>query len=284
MPTSIWKGSISFGLLNIPVQLQGAEDNQDHVSFSMLDKKDNSHIRYKKVNEKTGREVPYANIVKGYEYQKGKFVIMDEKDFQKANPKATQSIDIEDFVLMEEVDPVYFDKPYFLVPQKGAEKGYLLLREALEKTDKVAIGKIVIRVKQHLAMIMPRGKFLVLELLRFGHEIKEDKEVRSAEKLLTAKKNFSAKELQMAEALIDGMTSKWNPDAYKDTYYSEIKKAIQLKIKKGKGKKVEEVEDDLPEETSNVIDLMPLLKKSLEGRKTKKRTVKKKATRKAAAH
>lgn len=281
MPASIWKGSISFGLLNIPVQLQGAEDDKD-IHFSMLDKKDLSHIKYKKVNEKTGREVPYENIVKGYEFKKGRYVVMDEADFKKANPKATQSIDIEDFVLMEDVDPIFFEKPYFLVPQKGAEKGYLLLREALAKSKKVAVAKIVIRIKQHLVMILPRGKFLMLELLRFSHQIKNEKEVHAAEKLLSAKSTFSAKELKMAEALIDGMTTAWKPESYKDTYYADIKKVIQQKVNKGKGRKVTEVEEELPEETSNVVDLMPLLMKSLEGRKHTRKTSAKKATKKTA--
>lgn len=263
---AIWKGSISFGLLNIPVSLQSAELDKS-ISFSMLDKKDMSRIKYQKISAKTGQEVPSDRIVKGYQYEKGRFVLISEADLKKANVKATQTIDIEDFVLLDEVDPLLFDRPYYLVPQKGAEKGYYLLRDALEETEKVAIGKIVIRVKQHLAMIMARKGHLVLELLRFAHQVKNEKELKLP---AATKKNYSPKELQMAESLIEGMTSKWKPEQYKDTYYNDMMKSIQSKVRQGKGHRVQEVakeEEVVP--TDNVIDLMPLLKKSLESRKGK---------------
>lgn len=271
---AIWKGSISFGLLNIPVSLESAELDKS-VSFSMLDKKDMSRIKYQKISAKTGKEVPSDRIVKGYQYEKGRYVLITEADLKKANVKATQTIDIEDFVLLDEVDPLLFDRPYFLVPQKGAEKGYFLLRDALEQTEKVAIGKIVIRVKQHLAMIMTRKGHLVLELLRFAHQVKNEKDVKIP---AATTKKYSPKELQMAESLIEGMTAKWKPEQYKDTYYNDMMKSIQSKVRQGKGHRVQDVEhDDEVVPTDNVIDLMPLLKKSLEARKGKPAAAKRKS-------
>lgn len=262
MAANIWKGSISFGLLNIPVTLHTAQQDKD-IHFSMLDGKDMSRIKYQKISATTGKEVPYDRIVKGYEYESGQYVIMEPEDFEKANVKAAKTIDIEDFVLLDEIDTLLFEKPYYLVPQKGAEKGYMLLREALERTKKVAIAKIVIRVKQHLAMIMPRGDYLVLEILRFAHQVKDVSEVDYLEDFKTDVK-FSQRELKMAEDLIKGMTSKWSPNKYKDTYYEDLLKLIDLKVKKGKGYAVKEPSGEVRERAAtNVVDLLPLLQKSI---------------------
>lgn len=262
MAANIWKGSISFGLLNIPVTLHTAQQDKD-IHFSMLDGKDMSRIKYQKISATTGKEVPYDRIVKGFEYESGQYVIMEPEDFEKANVKAAKTIDIEDFVLLEEIDTLLFEKPYYLVPQKGSEKGYLLLREALEKTKKVAIAKIVIRVKQHLAMVMPRGDYLVLEILRFAHQIKDVTEVDYLEDVRSDIK-FSQRELKMAEDLIKGMTSKWSPNKYKDTYYEDLMKLIDLKVKKGKGYAVKEPTGEVRERAAtNVVDLLPLLQKSI---------------------
>lgn len=288
MAGSIWKGSISFGLLNIPVSLQKAQEGHD-LSFSMLDEKDLSPIKYKKVSAKDGKEVPWARIVKGYEYEKGQYVIMSKDDLKAANPKATQTIDIEDFVEFDDIDLMFLEKPYYLVPQKAGIKGYFLLVEALKKTKKVAIAKIVIRTKMHLAMVMTKGDYLVLELLRFGHEVLDVDEVEYLSDI--TKPKFTAKEVKMAEELIKGMTAKWNPDQYKDTFNDDVMKIINMKIKAGEG---EEIEWDIPKEekgnTGKVVDLMPLLRKSLEERKktkapatrSKKASTHKKATRKKA--
>lgn len=262
MAANIWKGSISFGLLNIPVTLHTAQQDKD-IHFSMLDGKDMSRIKYQKISATTGKEVPYDRIVKGYEYESGQYVIMEPDDFEKANVKAAKTIEIEDFVLLDEIDTLLFEKPYYLVPQKGAEKGYLLLREALEKTKKVAIAKIVIRVKQHLVMVMPRGDYLVLEILRFAHQIKDISEVDYLNDIKTDVK-FSQRELKMAEDLIKGMTSKWSPNKYKDTYYEDLMKLIELKVKKGKGYAVKEPTGEIRERAAtNVVDLLPLLQKSI---------------------
>lgn len=266
----IWKGSISFGLLNIPVSLQSAKEGKD-LRFQMLDGKDFSAIKYKKVSATTGKEVPYDRIVKGYEYEPDQFVVMTKQDFAAANPKATQTLDIEDFVPLEEIDTMMFDRPYFLAPQKNGEKGYFLLRDALEKSKKVAIGKIVIRTKQHLCAVMVRGDYLICELLRFPQEMLD---VEEADYLAgtSGKGAYSAKELKMAQDLIAGMTTAWDPSNYKDTYHADIMKRIKAKVKAGKGHQIEEPDDSVEKlEPTKVVDLLPLLRKSLEAKGKKKK-------------
>ena len=261
--SGIWKGSIRFGLLNIPVSLQSANAQRD-LHFSMLDEKDLAPIKFRRVNAVSGREVPYRRIVKGFEFEKGEFVIMNSVDFKAANPQATQTIDIEDFVLLDEIDTMLFDKPYFLVPQRNGEKGYFLLRDALVKSKKIAIGKIVIRTKQHLVAILTRGDYLILEILRFAHEVLDAESVNYLDGI-SKKTNYNPRELKMAEELIAGMTAKWQPEKYKDTYYDDIMKRIKTKVKQGKGHTISEP-DEAPEvETSSdkVVDLLPLLRKSI---------------------
>lgn len=265
--TGIWKGSISFGLLNIPVRLQTADDSKD-LHFNMLDQKDFSPIKFKRVNANSGHEVPYSRIIKGYEYESGEYVVLNKADFRAANPKATQTIDIEDFVLMEEIDSMLFEKPYYLVPQKNGVKGYFLLRDALRQTEKVAIGKVVIRTKQRLVAIMPRGDYLICEILRFPHEVRSVDQVDYLDEVADKKAKYNPRELKMAEQLIAGMTDKWKPDKYKDTYYNDIMKRIKTKIKSGKSHTVtqpDEVEAER-DEKQKVVDLLPLLRKSLEAR------------------
>lgn len=271
MAASIWKGSISFGLLNIPVILRKAEEGRD-LSFNMLDEKDLSPIKYKKVNGKTGHEVPFSRIVKGYKHESGQYVLMSKEDFKAANPKATQEIDIQDFVDFEEIDLMFFEKPYYLVPQKNGVKGYFLLCEALKKTNKVAVAKVVIRNKMHLCCIMPKDDFLILEMMRFGHEVLQTDEVDYLED--TSKPKLNPKELKMAEELIEGMTAEWDPKQYVDTYYDDVMTIINTKVEAGELKDVDW--GDLPKEekgnTGSVVDLMPLLKKSLEAKKKTKTT------------
>lgn len=269
MRSSIWKGSISFGLLNIPVSLQTAQEEKE-LHFSMLDEHGLAPIKFKRVNAETGREVPYERIVKGYEYEKGRFVIMSDEDFRAANVRATQAIDIEDFVPVEDIDVMLFEKPYYLAPQKNGEKGYFLLRDALEKTGKVAIGKIVIRTKQHLVAVMPRGDYLICEILRFAHEVIEVNEAEYLEDANT-RARYSPKELKMAEQLIRGMTGKWEPDKYKDTYYDDLMKRIRRKAEKG-GVEVEPAHAEKIEPTTGDTDLLALLRESLGGKKGKRAT------------
>ena len=266
MAASIWKGSISFGLLNIPVVLRKAEEGRD-LSFNMLDEKDLSPIKYKKVNGKTGQEVPFQRIVKGYAHENGQYVIMTKDDFKAANPKATQTIDIQDFVSFDDIDLMFFEKPYYLVPQKNGVKGYFLLVEALKKTNKVAVAKVVIRNKMHLTCIMPKGDYLILEMMRFGHEVLQVDEVDYLSD--TDKPKLNPKELKMAEELIEGMTADWDPSQYQDTYYDDVMAIITTKVEGGELKDVDWGE--LPKEdkgnTGKVVDLMPLLRKSLEEKK-----------------
>lgn len=264
MRSNIWNGTISFGLLNIPVSLQSAQEDKS-LSFSLLDKKNLAPIRYKKINSKTGKEVSAAQIIKGYKSENGEYVLMTPEDFQAANPKATQTIDIEDFVLLDEIDLLFFEKPYYLVPKKGAEKSYTLLKQALGKTKKVAIAKIVMHTKQRLCCIMVRDQFLILEILRYAHEVKETHEAEFF-KPLNAKSAFKPQELKMAEQLIEGMSRKWEPDQYEDTYYRDVMTHIRKKIKQGKSHSIEKPETTKSTETPKATkgeDMMSLLKKSL---------------------
>jgi DNA end-binding protein Ku len=266
---SFWKGTISFGLLNIPIGLHSSEEG-DEIHFTQLDPKTMSRIRYKRVSEKTGKEIPYSQIQKGYEYEKNQFVIVSDKDIKAANPRATQTIDIEDFVKLEDIDPMFFEKPYYIVPEKQGAKGYFLLRDALAKEAKVAIGKIVMHTKQHLVAVMPRGKYLVLEQLRFAHEVLSEKDAKFLE-VAGHKASYTAKELKMAEMLIGDMTGKWNPEKYKDTYYRDLMGKIKKMVKAGKGASIETAEEDEAPAPSNMIDLMPLLEKSLAAGKKKRK-------------
>jgi DNA end-binding protein Ku len=266
---SIWKGTISFGLLNIPIALQTAEQDKE-LHFSMLDRRDMSPIKFKRVNEKTGREVPHEDIAKAYQIKKGDYVLVEEKDFLKANPKATQTVDIEDFVALNEIDPLLFDKPYYIVPQKDAEKGYFLLRDALAKTKQVAIAKIVLRTKQHLVAIMPRGEYLVLEMLRFSHQVLEENEAQYL-KGIRRGKQYSQRELKMAMDVIESMSSPWTPDKYKDTYYSDLIKRIQSKAKQGSEFIEETGEEEKRPEPTTPEDLVPLLKESLQRKRPRAR-------------
>ncbi len=289
MAASIWKGSVSFGLLNIPVTVQKAEEGHE-LSFKMLDEKDLSPIKYKKVSAKDGKEVPWPRIVKGYEYDSGQYVLVTKEDFKAANPKASQTIDIQDFVEMEDIDLMFFEKPYYLVPQKHGEKGYHLLAEALKKTNKVAVAKVVMRTKMHLVAIMSKGDYLVMEMLRFAHEVLSVDEVDYLKG--TTKPKFSPKELKMAEELIEGMTAKWDPEQYKDTYNDDLMKVINFKINSGETKEIDYgdlIKEDSGVSTGKVMDLMPLLRKSLEEKRKsraktkapaahKKKTARKKAS------
>jgi DNA end-binding protein Ku len=274
MARSLWSGAISFGLLNIPISVMSAKD-EDPISFDLLDKRDFGRIGYKKYNKTTGKEVTQKEIVKGYEYEPEQYVVIEDEDFKKANPRATETIDIEDFVNLDEVDPLLLEKPYFLVPGKRGEKGYVLLRRVLQETKKVAVGRVVMHKKQRLVAVMARGNYLIMEVLRYANEILAPEETA----LLSEKVNevkISKRELEMAEELVEGMTSEWDPKKYKDTYREDMLKLIDQKIKTGG---VESPEPEKTEEVvsnTQVIDLMPLLKKSLEvaSKKGKRRPAK----------
>jgi DNA end-binding protein Ku len=252
---SIWKGSISFGLVSIPVGLHPATKREE-LSFRLLRSGDLSPVNYKRVAEVDGKEVPWEQIVKGYEYEKGKFVVLKDEDFKRVDIEATQTIDIMDFVDLEDVNPIFFSKPYFLEPQKGGSGAYALLRDVLAKTNKAGIAKVVIRTRQHLAAVKANGEALVLELMHFADELVDQKKLKIA-----PGKPPAARELQMATALVENMTVEWNPERYTDDYSSALLKLIERKIESG-GK-------DLPaapkaaKRTGKVIDLVSVLQESL---------------------
>lgn len=261
MARSLWSGAISFGLLNIPVSLISAKESGSDISFNLLDKRDYSRIGYRQYNKSTGKEVKKTDIVKGFEYEPEHFVVITDKDFERANPKATHTIEIEDFVDLDNVDLMLFETPYYLVPGKFGEKGYVLLKRVMEKTRKVAIGKIVLHNKQRLVAILAHSDFLVCEVLRYAHELKAARDLEEAKKIEGV--NVSKRELEVAQALVEGMTSKWDPEKYADTYRDDIMKRIQAKVRAGGAVESEEPQEEFEASTPRVLDLMPLLKKSL---------------------
>jgi DNA end-binding protein Ku len=280
MARAIWKGSISFGLVNIPVGLYSAE-TRDEISFKLLDQKTKSPIHYKRVSEESGKEVPWDQTVRGYEFSKGKYVIMSDEDLKRAAPEATQTIDIVDFVDLEDIDPLYFDKPYYLAPDSKGTKAYALLRETLRRTGKVGIAKVVIRTRQYLAAVVARGdaEVLTLELMRYAHELRDPSELD----VPRGKSGVSDKELQMAERLVEGMVEAWDPEKYKDDYRRDLMKTIEERVEAGE---LEESSTPAPKPerpSGKVVDLMSLLKSSLEQGTTKKPAARKSAAKKTAA-
>jgi DNA end-binding protein Ku len=251
---AIWKGSISFSLINIPIALYPAT-RREELKFRLLRSGDLSPVNYKRVAEADGKEVPWDQIVKGYEYEKGKFVVLKEDDFKRADIEATQSVEILDFVELEEIDPIFFDKPYYLEPEKRGEKAYGLLREALKQSGKVGIAKVVIKTRQHLASVKPEKNLLVLELMHFAEEIIDTQELK-----IPADPHIGAKELAMAKDLIAKMSGKWNPEQYQDEYRQRLMEAINKKVESG-GKEVP-VQGKAKKPT-NVVDLVSVLQESL---------------------
>jgi DNA end-binding protein Ku len=269
---AIWKGSINFGLVNIPVALYTAEDSAD-LDFTLLDRRDFSPVRYRRVNEKTGREVPWSEIIKGYQYKKGEYVALSDQDFVNANVKATQSIDIVAFVDASEISPIYFDKPYYLEPIKAGRRAYALLREVMEKTGKVAVAKVVIRTRQHLAALIVQEPLLVLNLLRFPDELR-DASALDLPQAGQKRGEFSAQEIKMAEHLVETMSDKWNPKTYRDEYREDLLKLIDKKIKSGQTKVVEKTGPaPRPERRGKVIDIMHLLRQSVNQARKKEEPV-----------
>lgn len=256
---AIWSGVISFGLINVPVNLYSATAGVK-LSFNFLHKTDLSPIRFAKVCKKDGKELTQADLIKGYEYEEGDYVILTDSDFKKIDVKRSQTIDVLDFVKEEEIDTIYFEKPYYLTPDKGAGKAYSLLTESLKRSKKVGVAKFVLHNREHLGIVKPYGKLLVLEQMRF------DSEVHAPEKLdLPIHDSIRAKELSMATSFIDHLTAHFDPKEYKDTYTKKLLDMIRLK-KKGHTVKVEKGEE-VPHATAS-SDIMILLKESLEKAKT----------------
>jgi DNA end-binding protein Ku len=271
MSRPIWKGTISFGLVNIPVTLYSAEQRSD-LHFHLLDSRDHARIRYERVNEITGKETPWNKIVKAYEFEKGNYIIVDEKELEKTAAENFQTVEIQDFVEQKSIEPIYFDKPYYLLPSKQGEKGYILLRKTLEQTHKVGIVKVVIRTRQHIAALLPYKNVLLLNILRFAKEIRKQEEFEISDE--NAKRQaISHKEIHMAERLVESMTTKWEPQKYHDENRELLAKLINEKIKRNKGvtsPATPEIEHKAKITSgAKVIDFMELLKKSIKEKERK---------------
>ncbi len=269
MARPVWSGTLSFGLLNIPVSLMSGEKRTD-ISFRMLDARNKAPIRYERVNAETGEEVPWKEIVKAFEYDKGSYVVLEQADIKSAAPESHNTIEVETFVHVESIGPQYFEKPYVLVPAKKAEKGYVLLRETLKKTGKIGIARVVIRTRENLAAVMPQGDALILVMMRYPQEIVAVDEYNIPEGK-AGDYRISPKELQMAEQLIGSMEGEWTPGDYRDEFRERLHDVIEKRIKAdGVVRKPDESDADLGEDaTTNVVDFMSLLQRSID---TKKRT------------
>jgi DNA end-binding protein Ku len=270
MARSMWKGAISFGLVHIPVEMYPAVSNKG-LDLNMLDRRDFSPIGFKRYNKTTGKEVGWDDIIKGYEYAEGEYVVLSDEDLRRANPESTQTIDILAFVDASEVPLIYYDQPYYLAPGKGGAKVYALLRDTLKKVGKIGIAHVVIRVKQHLAALHCQGDTIVMNTLRYPDEIRDDAELKIP--AANAKDaSISDKELKMAMALVQGMSEDWKPSQYSDTYREDVMAMIEKKIKAKQTKTITMPDpDEKPAKSSNVIDLVSLLQASL-GKKPGKAT------------
>jgi DNA end-binding protein Ku len=259
---SLWTGAIGFGLVNIPIKLFSAIETTD-LDLDMLDKKDHSNIRFQRVNEKTGKEVPWANIVKGYKYN-GDYVVLEDEDFKKASPEKSKTIEISEFIEEVEIDSMYYETPYYLEPAKGGEKAYVLLRDALTKTGKVGLATFVLRTKETLALLKPIDDVLILQKIRYEQEIRETTDLK------IPKSAIKSAELKMAISLIEQLTAEFDISKFKDTYSDQLMKMIEAKAK---GKKLKAPTMKVVHSKSR--DLMEQLKESLD---TRTSTKKKKAS------
>ncbi|KTC86460.1 Ku protein [Legionella brunensis] len=267
MAKSIWKGEISFGLVSIPVSLISTEESNE-IHFHLLDSKTKSRVRYQRVSEETGKEVAWSDIVKGYEYDKDSYIIVDEKAFEKESPDLFKTIDIEEFVDLKEIDTLYFSKPYYLVPDSKNKKAYVLLREVLKKTNKVGVAKVIIRTKESLSLILPHEHALLLYLIHYSDEIRQEEEL-SVPKDNIKNYKVSDKEIKMATDLVKDMTNKWKPEKYHNEYRETLQKWLDQQMakeaKSGKKRATHVVKDK-----EAVVDFISLLKKSMDKKNLKK--------------
>lgn len=278
MARPIWTGTLSFGLLNIPVSLMSGERKVD-ISFRMLDSRDKKPIRFERVNADTGEEVPWKDIVKAFEYDKGSYVVVEKEDIASAAPQTHESVDVEAFVDRDAIGLRFFEKPYILVPGKKAEKGYVLLRDTLERTGKVGVARVVIRTREYLCAVVPEGDALVLMMLRYPQELVDPEEYKLPGGK-AADYRITAKEREMAETLIGSMSATWKPDDYQDEFRKRLETIIKKRIKaRGATTKIVEEETEHEDAATNVVDFMSLLQKSLD---SKKRTPARKAAAKKA--
>ena len=273
----IWNGMISFGLVNIPVGVFSAT-RSERLEFHLLHEKDMGRINNVRVCQVDGEEVPYEDLVKGYEYEKGEYLVLTDEDFEKAAAETSKSISITDFVDVEEIDPMFFETPYYLVPGKNADHAYVILRETLKQTQKAGMAKVAFREREHLAAVKPVGRALMLDIMHFPGEITPASELE----LPAEKATIKDKELKLAEQLVESMAAKFDPKKYKDTYRERLEDLIQKKLK---GKPIH-VKTAKRKPTTNVVDITALLQKSLKAsgkQKTKVVTSHKKKAAKAKA-
>jgi DNA end-binding protein Ku len=281
MARGLWKGAISFGLVNVPVELFSAEKRSSELDLTMLDKRDLAPVGYKRYNKSSGEDVPWAEIVKGYEYEDGKYVVLSDEDFRRANVEAAKTVDIQAFVDVKDIAPLFFETPYYLAPGKRGEKAYALLRDALRKAGKAGIATVVIRTRQYLAAVMPQEDVLVMNTLRYAGELKDAGDLGIPAAALHAK--ATAKEVDMALRLIDDMSEKWKPEKFKDTYREDLLARIEEKVKAGQTEEITQPEKGKKEPAgAEVIDLMALLRKSVERKQDRERPRRHKAKRRAA--
>lgn len=280
MARPIWTGTLSFGLLNVPISLMSGERKVD-LQFRMLDSRDKTPIRYERVNAETGDEVPWKDVVKAFEYDKGSYVVLEPEDIKSAAPESHETVEVETFVAADAIPPQYFDKPYVLVPAKKAEKGYVLLRDTLKATKQVGIARVVIRTREYLSAVMPQGDALLLLLLRYPQEVVDATDY-NLPKGKSGDYRVTAKELEMAKQLIGSMSGEWQPEAYKNEFRSRLEAVIRSKMKsKDALAKADDSEYEAPEDsTTNVVDFMSLLQQSIS---SNRRTPAKKTTAKQPA-
>lgn len=269
MPRPTWKGAITFGLVHIPVTLYpGSRDND--LDFTMLDKRDMAPVGYRRVNKRSGEDVPWEEIVKGYEYEEDRYVVMSDEDFKQANPKATQTVDVFAFVDAAQIPPYYFDKPYYLEPGKRGEKGYALLRETLRRTGKVGLANVVIRTKQRLAAVLVVDELLVLDTMRYAEEIVPAKALTLPAQDLK-RSGVSEKELAMAQRLVEDMSEDWDPERYRDTYRDDLMARVEEKIRAHQTHVIPEPSrQGEGRQGAEIIDLVSMLKQSLEQQGTRR--------------
>lgn len=279
MARPVWSGTLSFGLLNIPVSLMSGERRTD-ISFRMLDARNNAPIKYERVNAETGEEVPWKEIVKAFEYDKGSYVVLEPEDIKSAAPESHDAIEVEGFVDANAVGPQYFEKPYVLVPAKKAEKGYVLLREALQQTGKIGIARVVIRTRESLCAVMPQGNALLLLMMRYPQELVDIEEYNIPEGA-RSEYRITPKELEFSEQLIDTMSTQWKPDDYQDEFRERLQKVIKERMDAhGVVKHAEEEPEAGEGAATNVVDFMSLLQQSID---RNKRTPARKNVEKAAS-
>lgn len=262
MPQMIWEGAISFGLVTIPVRLVSAEDRGSEIAFHNIDSKTMSRVRQKRVSEATGEDVPWDDVVKGHEYESGRYVVLEPAEIEAANPKATKTIDIVAVVCRDCIDPPFFTRPYYLVPQQAGRKAYALLGEALRAKNQIAVAHVVLRTRQYLAALFPEGDALVLDLLRYADELRgtEGLDLPPAD---LGELGVTEKELQLAHQLVSALEAEWEPGQYTDTYRNDLLDLIKRKVEAG-GTTLASAEEAEEPQGGEVVDIMDLLRRSVE--------------------